>query len=332
MTSDNAPHGATPTIPAQAAPADPVLTGSTPPPPGPVPVPAPQAGPAETDRAETDLRERARALRRAGHSRRSIREQLGIRSEDRLGRLLQGEPPPEWTRRPRAKDHLRARARELRLEGRTYDEISAELDVSKSSVSLWVRDLPRPAPRMTPEEKARHMNEVRWEPLRRERDAERRAVKAAAHAEIGQLSERELFMIGVALYWAEGAKDKAYDRREAVGFINSDPGVVHVYLAWLRLLGVEESRWRLRVHIHETADIEAAERYWAELAGFDPAALQRTTVKRHNPATNRRNTGSAYRGCLFVKVLDAADLYRRIEGWWCGIVSAVEGQDLGPAE
>jgi Homeodomain-like domain len=69
---------------------------------------------------------------------------LGIGSNETLGKALRGEPPPEWTRRPRAKDERHAKARELRAQGRTYKEIAAELGVSKSSVSLWVRDLPRP--------------------------------------------------------------------------------------------------------------------------------------------------------------------------------------------
>ena len=58
---------------------------------------------------------------------------------------MKGEPPPEWTRRPNAKDALRARARELRAQGLDYEEIAAVVGVSKSSVSLWVRDLARPA-------------------------------------------------------------------------------------------------------------------------------------------------------------------------------------------
>ena len=90
------------------------------------------------------LRERAIALRRAGRSRREIKEILSIGSNQTLTEALRGEPPPEWTRRPRAKDDSRARARELREQGFDYEEIAAALGVSKSSVSLWVRDMPRP--------------------------------------------------------------------------------------------------------------------------------------------------------------------------------------------
>jgi transposase len=89
-------------------------------------------------------REQAIALRRAGKSRREIKEILGITSNATLDKLLSGEPPPEWTRRPRAKDDLHTKARLLREQGYDYNRIAAELGVSKGSVSLWVRDLPRP--------------------------------------------------------------------------------------------------------------------------------------------------------------------------------------------
>ncbi|MGW1375249.1 hypothetical protein ACWD6P_13375 [Streptomyces sp. NPDC002446] len=264
------------------------------------------------------LRPQAVALRRAGLSRRQIRDRLGVSLTDAtLTRLLEGEPPPEWTKRPNAKDDLREKARELRKQGRTYDEITAELRVAKSSVSLWVRDLPRP--RKSPE--AMHqMREARWAPYREARDRAIEETKAEATREVGELSDRELLLVGVALYWAEGAKDKAYDRREYVQFVNSDPGMIQAFLAWLRLLGVEPERIGYRVMIHGTADVAAAEHYWADLVGVDVAAFQKTTIKKHHPKTVRKNTGEGYRGCLVIRVLQSAELYRRIEGWWYGIV------------
>jgi hypothetical protein len=265
------------------------------------------------------LRERAVALRRSGHSLRQIRDELKIFNNDLLNQLVKGEPPPEWTKRPNAKDDLRERARELRLQGWTYDRIQAELGCSKSSVSLWVRDLPKPEPRYTPEEQRALMNEGLAH-LRAARDREREETKRRAVAAVGRLSDRELFLVGVGLYWAEGAKDKPYNRRELVLFVNSDPGMISVFLAWLDLLGVERDRRRFRVMIHESADVAAAERYWAGLVGVDAASFSRTTLKKHNPKTARKNVGEAYRGCLVVSVLRSADLYRRIEGTWYGIV------------
>jgi len=96
--------------------------------------------------------------------------------------------------------------------------------------------------------------------------------------------------------------------------------MIKVFLAWLDLLGVERERLRFTVMIHETADVAGAERYWARLAGADRSAFNKTTLKRHNPKTVRKNVGDAYRGCLLIKVLKGAELYRRIEGSWYGIV------------
>ncbi|MFD5339330.1 hypothetical protein [Streptomyces hawaiiensis] len=266
-----------------------------------------------------ELRERAMELRRSGLSRRQIRDRLHVDNNDILNRLLEGEPPPAWTKRPNAKDDLREKARELRLQGWTYDRIQVELGCSKSSISLWVRDLPKPERKRTSEE-ASAIARRGWESTMCLRDEERRRTKEAAKQAVGALSPRELFLLGVGLYWAEGSKDKPYDRRESVCFVNSDPGMIRVFLAWLDLLGVERERIRFTVMIHETADVPGAEQYWAELVDADRSAFYKTTLKRHNPKTVRKNTGDSYRGCLAIKVRKSADLYRRIEGSWYGIV------------
>ncbi|MGW7516675.1 hypothetical protein ACWGJ2_13890 [Streptomyces sp. NPDC054796] len=219
---------------------------------------------------------------------------------------------------PRAKPALRQRARELRREGATYAEIVAELGVAKSSVSLWVRDLPQPS---ASAERMRQAREARWASYRVRRERTRQAAMEAAAREIGTLTDRELFLVGVGLYWAEGSKSKPYRLTEDVTFVNSDPGMIRVYLAWLSLLGVPHERLYFRVMIHESADVTAAERYWADLVEADVNTFRKTTLKRHNPKTTRQNTGADYRGCLVVRVAQGADLYRRIEGWWNGITA-----------
>lgn len=273
------------------------------------------------------LREQAIALRREGLSRRQIRDRIQVDNNDILNRLLDGEPAPEWTKRPNAKDDLRAKARELRLQGLTHDQIQLELGCSKSSISLWVRDLPKP-PKRTREE-ASSIARRGWDATLQRREIEREGTKRAAADEIGAMTDRELFMLGVALYWAEGTKDKAYDRRESLKFINSDPNVITVYLRWLELLEVPRERLTFCVSIHESADVPAAEQFWADLAGVAPSAFNKTSLKRHNPKTLRKNTGEAYRGCLVVYVRQSADLYRRMEGAWYGIVGASRASDPG---
>jgi transposase len=275
------------------------------------------------------LRGQAIALRRAGHSRREIKQILGVGSNQTLNEALRGEPPPEWTRRPRAKDDLHARARELREQGLDYEEIAGALGVSKSSVSLWVRDMPRPE-RLSYEECCKRSAEgsrVYWEAERPAREARREAVRVAAAGQIGVLSKREVIIAGAVAYWCEGAKNKPYRRQDRVVFINSDPGLVKFFLRFLDEAGVAPAQLRFRVQIHETADIAGAERFWRGVTGAEPARFHRATLKRHNPRTVRKNVGADYHGCLIVSVRQGADLYRRIEGWAGAIMAEARGPE-----
>jgi transposase len=271
-----------------------------------------------TDKGLTDQRrEQAISLRRTGHSRREIKEILGISGNSTLDRALRGVPPPAWTLRPRAKDAVRARARTLREQGLDYEDIAAALGVSKSSVSLWVRDMPRPE-RLSPEQCRQRSAEgarLYWEAERPAREARRVAVRDAAAAEIGTLTAREIVIAGAIAYWCEGSKSKSYRRSERVEFINRNPDVIRFFLRFLREVGVELSQLRLRVYIHESADVAGALRAWLAITDLDPAQFRSPVLKTHNPRTVRRNVGDGYLGCLRVNVPLSADLYRKIEGW-----------------
>ena len=198
-----------------------------------------------------------------------------------------------------------------------YNRIAAELGISKSSVSLWVRDLPRPERLSYEECRKRAAEGVRryWEAERAVREGDREATRVAAAAEIGALTQRELLIAGAIAYWCEGAKSKPHRRCEKVEFINSDPSVILFFLHFLDAAGIERSRVRYRIYIHENADSAAAGLFWLAVTGAKPTQFQRPTLKRHNPKTVRKNVGDGYHGCLTIRVYQSADLYRRIEGW-----------------
>ncbi len=269
------------------------------------------------------LRERAIALRREGKSRREIKATLPPMSNSTLSSFLEGVPPPEWTRRARAKDELRAAARDLRAQGLDYEEIAAALGVAKSSVSLWVRDLPIP-PRLSYEENRKRSAEGSrryWEVERTVRETRRAAVTGRATAEIGAITDREILIAGAVAYWCEGAKSKPHRHVERVSFINSDPALIGFFLKFLDTADTPRDDLIFRVHIHETADVEAAQRFWLDLTGAQPSQFRRPVLKRHNPKTVRKNVGEGYHGCLRIDVRRSGDLYRKIEGWAAAAMS-----------
>jgi AcrR family transcriptional regulator len=208
--------------------------------------------------------------------------------------------------------------------GFDYNQIAAELGVSKSSISLWVRDLPRP-PGLSYEECRKRIAEgVRryWAAERPIREAEREAARAAAAAQIGRLNDREVLIAGAIAYWCEGMKNKPYRRSDQVIFMNSDPALVRFFLRFLDTAGIERDGLRCTVSIHESADVAVAQQFWQRVTGLDATQFRRPALKKHNPRTVRKNTGADYHGCLRVNVLRGTSLYRKIEGWAAAAMSA----------
>lgn len=269
------------------------------------------------------LRSKAREMRCAGMSASRIAHELGIRSTSVVQRWVADLPAPAWTRRPRAKDEARADARKLRLAGGSIKEIARELSVSASTVSVWVRDLPVPPDLRERAHHANRINSARWLRERDLREEERRRVKDAARAGVGEISDRELLLLGAVLYWAEGAKDKSYARREHVALINSDVHLIQMFLRWLDLLNVPERDRRYRLSIHESADILAAHVFWSEATGVPISRFCRPTLKRHQPKTIRLNVGADYHGCLAISVCKSRVLYQQIEGFFSGVAAGV---------
>ncbi|MEU6023386.1 helix-turn-helix domain-containing protein [Micromonospora sp. NPDC047134] len=195
-----------------------------------------------------------RRLRAEEHlSVREIRARTGL-GRNRVYALLRGVPPPERSRRPNAKDDLRAEALALRSTGHSVPEIAQQLSVSRSTAYLWVRHLPLARdPEQERERRQAHskaMTDAQWGEHRQAREAARAATVATAAAWVKELRYREVVLVGAALYWAEGLKTKPWrphDRR--VRFVNSDPALIELLLRFVEALGEHRAALRYRVSI-----------------------------------------------------------------------------------
>jgi transposase len=263
-----------------------------------------------------DIANQARELRVAGLSVAAIQARLGV-SKHSLTTWLAGIPAPGWTRRPNAKDDLRARSVELRAEGWSVNDIALELGVARSTAWSWVRHMPLDRDSERARKKAAHsklMTDARWERHRDARDAAAAAAHAEAAALVGDLSERDLMLIGAVAYWCEGAKSKPWRRNERLKFTNSDPVLIKIFLGFLAASGAPIDRVTYRVSIHETSDADAAADWWRQQLGLAGTAFLPPVIKRHKPMTNRRNVGVGYHGCLVVEVGRSRAAYWQIEG------------------
>lgn len=79
--------------------------------------------------------------------------------------------------------------------------------------------------------------------------------------------ERELFLVGLAVYWAEGSRKSPCN----VQVVNMDHRMLQLFARFLReIVRVDESRIRLDVRVYHGFDKDKARRYWCRALGLKP--------------------------------------------------------------
>jgi hypothetical protein len=213
------------------------------------------------------------------------------------------------------------RAIELRKRGFSYSEVLKEVPVAKSTLSLWLREIglsKKQKQRLT----EKKLLSALWgaEKRKQTRIDITQEIKNKAKREISNLTKRDLFMIGIALYWAEGHKEK--DRGSLVRFGNSDSKMIRIFLKWLReVCEIDNKDISFRIYLHEVAErkLDEVKQYWANVTRFPKESFQKVTWKRNKINTNRKNKGENYYGLLSVYVKNSVNLNRKIQGWIEGI-------------
>lgn len=215
----------------------------------------------------------------------------------------------------------KGKAIQLRKRGFSYSEILRTVPVAKSTLSLWLKSVglaKKQKQRLT--EKKLAALKKGWEACRRKRIFLTERIKKEAEKEVKKLNKRELWLIGVILYWAEGHKERR--RGSLVELGNSDANIIRIFLKWLReICKISEKNIRFRIYLHETSKNRLFEvrKYWTRVTGFSINNFQKISWKKHKINTKRKNIGKNYYGLLRVTVNRSTNLNRRIQGWIIGI-------------
>jgi hypothetical protein len=210
----------------------------------------------------------------------------------------------------RGKQREQEEARRLRAEGKTLLEIATTLDVSKSSVSLWVRDVPfTPSPR-------RRCAQRRPHPLHDAKVRRIAELNVIGRHMIGELSDDALLVAGVALYAGEGSKTDG-----AVRFANCDPAMMQFFCKWLReVFEIDETRLRACVYLHAGLDLDAAEEFWSGITKIPRSQFKKAYRAVPDPSI-RRNKHE--HGCAYVNYSDA-EVHRSIMGLVRALLSSID--------
>lgn len=221
------------------------------------------------------------------------------------------------------------RAIALRKKGRTYSEILAKIPVAKSTLSEWLKSVQLATPQKQRITKKRKAAALRGAQARHQnRISEVEALEHKGLIEVNMLSPRELWLVGIALYWAEGSKQYDHSPSTGVTFNNSDARMLLVFLKWLRQMNVPPSAICFELYVHETrkAEIATFKRWWIRELNISPNQLDRVYLKKGNPKTKRKNVADLYHGLIRIKVNSSTALNRKINGWVHGIVASLGGR------
>jgi hypothetical protein len=175
-----------------------------------------------------------------------------------------------------ARHALHDRALDMRKTGMSYSQIKEELKVSKSTLSLWLREMPLSKDQIR---SLRDKNAIRIERYRetrkRTRDLRQNRIRDEIRQKLGNLSAREIFIGGLFLYWGEGTK-----RAEAATILsNTDPVMLQFFMKWVDLLEVGKSNIRVRLHLYSDMNVKKEMFYWSKTLGISVDQFRKPYIK-----------------------------------------------------
>ena len=176
----------------------------------------------------------------------------------------------------------REKAVSLRRQGKSYKQIAEELSVSKSTLSLWLRDV-----KLSSQEQRLLENNLRHQSVKAGKSliktwADLRENTKASYTP--PLNEPE-FMLGVGLYWGEG--DKFSQSR--VGMANSDPRILRLFIDWIRRYFFGES-FIVAVHHYCPERDQIVKEWWSEQLRIPIDSFNKSYFVPSKISLRKRNT------------------------------------------
>lgn len=212
------------------------------------------------------------------------------------------------------KNKEKENARVLRKSGMSVKQIAKTINVSASSVSVWVRDIE------LSEEQIKNLNDQNpiynnqflGAKIRKENAQEQRKL----YQELGQIKAKEnnpLHMAGCMLYWAEGAKN-----RTSCSFSNSDPFMLKMFLKFLfETYQIKKEELTIRVNCYTTngLTVEEIENYWATTLDLSKEAFGKSTTDNLSKySLQKKAKNKLLYGTVSIRVVKSVWLVQNIFG------------------
>lgn len=208
---------------------------------------------------------------------------------------------------------LKRQVIELRKGGKTYSEIKNVLGyIPKGTLSTWLKNI-----ELTPEQKLRIQQKITdCRMIGRQKGAWRnhqkrlqriKSIQMSAKKEYRSFLNDKLFLMGLALYLAEGSR-----KIERFQFMNSDPYLVKIMIKWLNKIGkIPRDKIKIRLYMHKVYARENCENFWINFLNLNQKQLQKTIYKSTQHLIKKN---PEYKGCLRIEI-PGTELFWKIMKW-----------------
>ena len=216
-------------------------------------------------------------------------------------------------------------ALKLRLLGNSYSQIQKKLGVPKSTLSGWLSSVllsEKSANKILLRAKKKSLAGLIKRNKNQTKLAWERALKIQSEAgeELVDIGKRNLFFIGVSLYWAEGykrlkVKNGKQVTHHPVSLTNSDPALVRMFLRFLReCCVVPDTKIKAGLRIFEHQNDKELLDYWHKQTRIPLENFSKTYVGVSVSSQHKRPYNQLPYGVLQVVVADTR-LFHKIMGY-----------------
>lgn len=193
--------------------------------------------------------------------------------------------------------------------------ITDRLGICKSTLSCWFKEMP-----FIPNKQV--IERIKRGPFKsgrirhNQRVADIAKIKKLAKRELGMITKRDLWMLGLGLYIGEGSK--AY---ETAQIINSDPAIIKLAIKWFNdICGIKNDHITIAMHLYPDNDEKECRDYWKKITGLSIKQFRKTLIDRR---TNKSSSKKRKLPCGTVRLSIISNgnsnfgvnLHRRIMGW-----------------
>jgi len=203
----------------------------------------------------------------------------------------------------------------LRRKGESIKDIAKKLQVSSGSVSLWCQSIT-----LTKKQEAilrakqttagQHGRQMGADMNKAKRMTALLVAEQQAGVDVQAITTRELFFLGLGIYWGEGVKS----RSGQATVVNSDPRILKIAIKWfVECLGVTQSEFRPYVYIstqhREREDVIM--NYWSTTLSLPRSQFKNPMYVPHQSKQTYANHETYY-GVVALRVAKSTNLKYRI--------------------